>query len=267
MQPALPDVPWAVVCAGNPGPSRSGGHDSGAVQLPLGRRELSSSVLRVLVIDDHAQTRELIRRRLEGDGHVVQQAGSCGEARALLAKKRAPDVIVLDVMLPDGSGVDLCREVRDRGTASPILLLTARGDVRDRVTGLDAGADDYLAKPFAVAELLSRVRALGRRGPALREARLSAGDITIDLERRRVWKGDRPVPLTARELAIVEVLALRKGALMRRDDLIEAVWGEATESSRASFEVLIARVRRKLGGAEAPVRNVRNVGYLLEVDP
>ncbi len=220
--------------------------------------------MRVLVIDDHAQTRALIRRRLEGEGHVVQEAGSCAEANALLA--RPPDVIVLDVMLPDGSGVDLCAGMRARGLSTPVLLLTARGDVRDRVTGLDAGADDYLAKPFAVAELLSRVRALARRGPALREARLQAGAITIDLVRRRVFKDGVPVPLTARELAIVEALALRGGAVMKRDELIEAVWGEATESSRASFEVLITRVRRKLGGPAAPVRTIRNVGYLLELD-
>jgi two-component system, OmpR family, response regulator len=223
--------------------------------------------VRILVVDDHAPTRALIRRRLEGEGHVVQEAGSCAEASERLTDKRPPDVLVLDVMLPDGSGVDLCRDLRARGASTPILLLTARGDVRDRVTGLDAGADDYLAKPFAVAELLSRVRALGRRGPALREARLQAGDLTIDLERRRVWKDGEPVPLTARELAIVEVLALRRGAVMKRDELVEAVWGEATDSSRASFEVLITRVRRKLGGPAAPLRTIRNVGYLLELDP
>jgi DNA-binding response OmpR family regulator len=223
--------------------------------------------VRVLVVDDHAPTRELIRRRLEGEGHVVQEAGSCAEASERLRDKRPPDVLVLDVMLPDGSGVDLCRALRSGGLSAPILLLTARGDVSDRVTGLDAGADDYLAKPFAVAELLSRVRALGRRGPALREARLQAGGLTIDLERRRVWKDGAPVALTARELAIVEVLALRRGAVMKRDELVEAVWGEATESARASFEVLITRVRRKLGGATAPLRTIRNVGYLLELDP
>jgi two-component system, OmpR family, response regulator len=223
--------------------------------------------VRVLVIDDHAPTRELVRRRLEGDGHLVQEAASCAEATTALAGGRPPEVIVLDVMLPDGSGVDLCGQLRAGGLATPILLLTARGDVRDRVTGLDAGADDYLAKPFAVAELLSRVRALGRRGPALRQAQLRAGDVTIDLERRRVFRQGAAVPLTARELAIVEVLALRRGAVIGRDELVEAVWGEATESARASFEVLIARVRRKLGGPAAPVRNIRNVGYLLDLDP
>jgi two-component system, OmpR family, response regulator len=243
------------------------GCGSAAVRLPFGRAGLCSIDMRVLVIDDHAPTRELIRRRLAGEGHVVAEAASCAEARAQLTERQPPDAMVLDVMLPDGSGVELCRDLRAGGLVTPILLLTARGDVRDRVAGLDAGADDYLAKPFAVAELLSRVRALGRRGPALRTSRLTAGDITIDLERRRVWKDGVPVRLTARELAIVEVLALRRGAVIKRDDLVEAVWGEASDSARASFEVLITRVRRKLGGAAAPLRTIRNVGYVLELDP
>jgi DNA-binding response OmpR family regulator len=223
--------------------------------------------MKVLVVDDHAPTRELIRGRLEGEGHTVGEAASCGEVRTQIADRRLPDVVVLDVMLPDGSGVELCRELRAGGLATPILLLTARGDVRDRVSGLDAGADDYLAKPFAVSELLSRVRALGRRGPVLRPPKFTTGGIAIDLERRRVWKDGAPVPLTARELAIVETLALRPGAVIRRDELVEAVWGEATESARASFEVLITRVRRKLGGPAAPLRTIRNVGYVLEVYP
>jgi DNA-binding response OmpR family regulator len=223
--------------------------------------------MRILVVDDHAPTQQLLRQRLEGDGHSVQVAGSCAEAAAAAAGKRAPDVIVLDVMLPDGSGVELCRALRADGVATPVLLLTARGDVRDRVTGLDAGADDYMPKPFAVSELLSRVRALGRRGPAIRVANLRAGALTIDLERRRVLDGRAPIPLTARELAIIEALALRPGAVIARDDLIESIWGEVTDSARASFEVLMARVRRKLGGAAAPIRTIRNLGYVLDVDP
>lgn len=223
--------------------------------------------MRILVVDDHAPTQELLRDRLEREGHTVQLAGSCAEAAAAATGKRAPDVIVLDVMLPDGSGVDLCRALRADGVATPVLLLTARGDVRDRVTGLDAGADDYMPKPFAVSELLSRVRALGRRGPALRVANVRAGPITIDLERRRVLKDAATIPLTARELAIIEALALRPGAVVPRDELVESIWGEATESARASFEVLMARVRRKLGGAAAPIRTIRNLGYVLDADP
>jgi two-component system OmpR family response regulator len=221
--------------------------------------------MRVLVVDDHEPTQELLRRRLEGEGHVVVVAGSCAEGRTAVAK-RPFDVIVLDVMLPDGSGVELCRSWRATGVTTPVLLLTARGDVGDRVAGLDAGADDYMPKPFAISELLSRLRALARRGPALRAVEIRAGGLTIDLERRRVSNDEGPILLTARELAIVEVLALRKGAVVERDDLIECVWGEVTDSARASFEVLIARVRRKLGGPSAPLRTIRNLGYVLEVD-
>lgn len=222
--------------------------------------------MRILVVDDHPPTQQLLRARLEGEGHAVQVAGSCAEASAALGK-RAPEVIVLDVMLPDGSGVELCRSLRADGVTAPVLLLTARGDVRDRVIGLDAGADDYMPKPFAVSELLSRVRALGRRGPVLRTSNVTCGPLTIDLERRRVLRDGAPIPLTARELAIIEALALRPGAVQPRDELIESIWGEVTDSARASFEVLMARVRRKLGGAAAPIRTIRNLGYVLDVDP
>jgi DNA-binding response OmpR family regulator len=219
--------------------------------------------VRILIVDDHAETRDLLVRNLSGASHDVQACGTCADADGAVASQHF-DVIVLDVMLPDGSGVDLCRTLRDRGVTTPVLLLTARGDVRDRVAGLDAGADDYLAKPFALSELLARVRALGRRGPTLRAASIQAGDVTVDLEGRRVLRDGRSVPLTARELAIVEVLATHRGGVVARDRLIESVWGEASESAEASLEVLIARIRRKLGGARAPIRTVRGLGYAFD---
>jgi two-component system, OmpR family, response regulator len=219
--------------------------------------------MRVLVVDDHPETRQLVCRNLEGASHGVKSVGSCGDAEAALTGGRF-DVIVLDVMLPDGSGVELCRRLRGRQMSVPILLLTARGGVRERVEGLEAGADDYLAKPFALSELLARVKALGRRGPTLRTAAITVGNVVVDLESRRVLLRGRPVPLTAKELAIVEVLATRRGGVVARDELIEAVWGEVTDSARASLEVLVARVRRKLGGADAPIRTVRGMGYGFE---
>jgi DNA-binding response OmpR family regulator len=219
--------------------------------------------MRVLVVDDHPATRQLLCRNLEGASHGVKAVGSCGDAEAAMTEGRF-DVIVLDVMLPDGSGVDLCRRLRDRQVTVPILLLTARGDVRDRVEGLEAGADDYLAKPFALSELLARVKALGRRGPTIRTAPITAGKVTVDLESRRVLQRGRAVPLTAKELAIVEVLATRRGGVVARDELIESVWGEVTDSARASLEVLVARIRRKLGGANAPIRTLRGIGYSFE---
>jgi len=220
--------------------------------------------MRVLVVDDHPETRQLLCRNLEGASHGVKAVGTCGDAEAAIRSGRF-DVVVLDVMLPDGSGVDLCRRIREQHVSVPILLLTARGDVRDRVDGLEAGADDYLAKPFALSELLARVKALGRRGPTLRTEPISVGSITVDLENRRVLQRGRAVPLTAKELAIVEVLATRRGGVVARDELLESVWGEVNDSARASLEVLVARIRRKLGGVHAPIRTVRGMGYAFEM--
>ena len=219
--------------------------------------------MRVLVIDDHAETRQLLTRSLERSAYGVKAVGSCEEAEAALGCG-AFDVVVLDVMLPDGSGIDLCARLRASKTEVPILLLTARGEVGDRVAGLDAGADDYLVKPFAVLELLARVKALGRRGPVVRGRALSFGPVAVDLEDRRVRVDGREVPLTAKELAIVEVLASRGGGVLTRERLIESVWGEISESAEASLEVLVARVRRKLGPGAAALRTHRGIGYSFE---
>ena len=226
--------------------------------------------MKVLVVDDHAETRQLLVRTLAGEGHCVLAAGDCSGAAAAIGGDEF-DVIILDVMLPDGSGVDLARRLREDEVATPILLLTARGGVRDRVTGLDAGADDYLAKPFAVSELRARLRALVRRGPALRAASVKSGSMTVDLARRRVTvhagRNIGPVLLTAREYAIVELLALRRGAVVGRDDLLESVWGEVSDSANASLEVLMTRIRRKLGSAARSISTVRGMGYVLETVP
>ena len=226
--------------------------------------------MKVLVVDDHAETRQLLVRTLAGEGHFVLAAADCSGAAAAVADADF-DVIILDVMLPDGSGVDLARRLREQEVATPILLLTARGEVRDRVAGLDAGADDYMPKPFAVSELRARLRALVRRGPALRAASVKTGSMIVDLARRRVTvhpgRGSRPVPLTAREYAIVELLALRRGAVVARDELLESVWGEVSESANASLEVLMTRIRRKLGTAAAAISTVRGMGYVLGTVP
>jgi DNA-binding response OmpR family regulator len=192
---------------------------------------------------------------------VVTAASSCAEAERALEGDF--DVIVLDVMLPDGSGIDLCARLRARGCRVPILLLTARGEIRERVTGLEAGADDYLVKPFALAELMARVHALGRRGPMLRDSIATFGRVKVDFERRQVSVAGRNVPLTAKELAIIEVLASRRG-IVTRELLLESIWGEVSEPAEASLEVLIGRIRRKLGAHAAALRTVRGVGYSLE---
>lgn len=218
--------------------------------------------MHVLIIDDHDETRELLARNLSRAAHVVRSAATCAEAERELDANPV-DVIVLDVMLPDGSGIELCARLRAQKRSVPILLLTAKGDVRDRVDGLDAGADDYLVKPFALAELLARVRALSRRGPVVRDRTVEFGKIRIDLDRRKVMVRDRNIPLTATELTILEVLA-SKGGVVPRDVLLESVWGEVSDSTTASLEVLIGRIRRKLGSCASALRTVRGVGYALE---
>jgi two-component system, OmpR family, response regulator len=220
--------------------------------------------MRVLVVDDEQEMRDLLSRNL-GRTHGIKTVATCKEAELALAG--APfDVLILDVMLPDGSGIELCARLRSAGVETPILLLTARGEVRSRVAGLDAGADDYLAKPFALSELRARVAALGRRGPIRRDRAVVIGPLVVDLEGRRVRVNDRPLPLTAKELAIVDLLATRHGKVVAREDLIECVWGEVSDSARASLEVLIARIRRKLGDSASLLQTVRGIGYTLGMD-
>jgi two-component system OmpR family response regulator len=218
--------------------------------------------MRILVVDDDSPTRELLARSLGRAGHVASIAADRQEAEAMVRGEHF-DVVVLDVMLPDGSGLDLCRALRQQRVKTPILLLTAQGAVGDRVEGLNAGADDYLPKPFAVSELVARVRALGRRG-SLREEVVVVGDVEIDLGGHRVLLAGKSVVMTARELAILETLARNQGQVVSRDQILESVWGAVSESKANTLEVLMARIRRKLGGASAPIRTVRNLGYSLE---
>ena len=216
--------------------------------------------MRVLIVDDDHPTRDLLVRSFTRAGYLTSSAGSCAEARLALERDHF-DLVVLDVMLPDGSGTDLCRTLREDSIVTPVLLLTARGEVGERVAGLDAGADDYLAKPFAVAEVLARARALGRRGPALRDEVVRVGEVILDFAARHLSVAGAPVLVTAQELAILEVLAARRGRVVSREDLLDSVWGGMTASASNSLEVLIARIRRKLGPAARHLRTVRGVGY------
>jgi DNA-binding response OmpR family regulator len=218
--------------------------------------------MRVIIVDDHAELRDLLARSLCRDGHETLAAGTLAEARARLAVE-AVDVIVLDVALPDGSGVDLCRELRSEGVRTPVLLLTAHAAVPDRVAGLDAGADDFLGKPFAVSELRARVRALGRRGPELRRLEVRCAGVRLDFVARRAERGGVEVGLTAREWSLLELLAARAGRFVSRAEITELVWAGAMDRE-ASLEVLVARIRRKLG--EAALRTMRGYGYGLAMD-
>ena len=200
-------------------------------------------------------------------GHQVDAVEDVAGATACL-RGPAYDVVVLDWMLPDGSGVDLCRQMRETRCSVPVLMLTARTNVADRVAGLEAGADDYLRKPFAVTELLARLRALTRRGPRLAESVLRHGELEIDLDQRRLRVAGHDVPLTLREFQILELLLRRRGRVVTKTDILTSVWGAESAGAEASLEVLISRLRRKLGvGEAAALRTHRGLGYSLSFDP
>jgi len=220
--------------------------------------------MRILIVEDNAEVRDFVEATLEEAGFDVRGVATCAAAEAAMRDGGFAG-IVLDWMLPDRPGIDLCRALRKEGDATPVLMLTARGDVEDRVTGLEAGADDYLKKPFAAAELRARVKALLRRGPRLAEEIVRIGPIEVQTAARRVVAGQREVPLTAREFDILETLARQRGRVVPRPSLLLSVWGTDDEAASGSLEVLIARLRRKLADAGAPdaVRTLRGVGYSL----
>lgn len=215
--------------------------------------------MRVLVIDDEADLRSLVARALRAEGHAVALASDLRSGRERFGE--GADLIVLDVRLPDGFGLALCRELRAEGSPVPILLLTAHSEVALRVEGLDAGADDFLAKPFAVAELRARVRALGRRGALARGLVYLHSDVALDFGGRTATKAAQNLAVTAKEWAILEILARRAGRVVPRSELLDCVWGEASESASNTLEVLIGRLRRKVGADL--IRTLRGEGYSL----
>ena len=224
--------------------------------------------MRVLVIEDSAPTRDLLVRSLEdADMTVVTTARASTGLRAAMSE--AFDVIVLDLMLPDGDGLDVCRELRSEGILTPSLCLTARAEVADRVQGLDAGADDYLRKPFALAELHARLRALARRRGTQAAAVLNAGSVRLDFVGRKLVRDGEEVPLTTREWAVLEILVARTGSVVSRSDLLESAWGELTAAASDSLDVILSRLRRKLGTVDegCGIRTVRREGFVFEVAP
>ena len=223
--------------------------------------------MRILVVEDEPAIATAIRSILGTVDYAVDLAASGPEALSW-AGTYDYDLVVLDIVLPGLDGFEVCRRLRRTGFEAPILMLTARDQVDDRVTGLDAGADDYLAKPFAAAELLARVRALRRRGSTPRDPVLQVGQLSLDPASREVRVGDRPIRLTAKEFALLEVLARHPGQVFAQDRLIDALWDADFASGSNVVEVYIHSLRRKIDGGrrDGLIETVRGAGYRLRPD-
>jgi two-component system OmpR family response regulator len=219
--------------------------------------------VRILVVEDEDRLRGLIVRALTQEGNVVDPAAD-GEEATYMIGEVSYDLIVLDWMLPKLSGVELCRRMRDAGDWTPVIMLTARDALEDRVEGLDAGADDYLVKPFAFTELSARMRAIGRRGAAPRPTRLSVGLIDLDPATRVVTVSGSRVDLTVKEFALLEHLMRHKGEVLSRASLIEGVWDFAYDGASNVVDVYVGYLRRKLGDESTRIEAVRGVGYRLK---
>ena len=220
--------------------------------------------MRVLIVEDEAKLAGIVQRGLRAAGHAADVAGR-GEDALWMASATGYSAILLDVMLPGIDGVETCRRLRARGIRTPVLMLTARDAVADRVAGLDGGADDYLVKPFAFDELLARLRALARRPPGVRPSCVAAGGLVLDPAARTVRRGDAPIALTPREFALLEALMERPGEAVSRFDLLERVWDEAYEHRSNVIDVYVGYLRDKIDRpfGTATIETVRGVGYRL----
>ena len=223
--------------------------------------------MRALVVEDELKMAALIRRGLVEEGYAADVVRT-GEDAIDMARATPYDTIVLDVMLPGLDGFEVCRGLRASGVWTPILMLTARDGVEDRVAGLDAGADDYLTKPFSFAELLARLRALARRGQAERPTVLVAGSLRLDPATRQVWRGDAGIELTAKEFALLETFLRRPGEALSRLDLLEHAWDYAYENRSNVVDVYVGYLRAKIDRpfGRHSIETVRGFGYRLRDD-
>ncbi len=223
--------------------------------------------MRVLLIEDDRKVASFIRRGLEEEGYAVDMAPD-GETGLAMGLDRLHDAIILDVMLPKKPGFQVLRELRQAKVATPVLLLTARDAVEDKVQGLDAGADDYLTKPFAFAELLARLRALLRRGSEARAPILQAADLVLDPATRTVRRGGKPIALTNREFALLEYFLRNPGRVLTRTMIAEHVWDYSFDSATNVIDVYVNYLRKKIDANREPklLHTVRGVGYVLKAD-
>ena len=223
--------------------------------------------MRILVVEDEPKLARLLERGLVEEGHAADVARS-GEDALWMARSVEYDAIVLDLMLPGMNGIEVCRTLRESSVWSPVLMLTARDAVQDRVAGLDAGADDYLPKPFSFAELLARLRSLARRGKPERPAVLEAGGLRLDPSTRRVWRGESEIELSAKEFALLETFMRRPGQVLSRYQLLEHAWDIAYENKSNVVDVYVRYLREKVDrpfGVES-IETVRGAGYRLRGD-
>jgi two-component system, OmpR family, response regulator len=223
--------------------------------------------MRVLIVEDEPKLAALLRRGLTKEGMAVDVAPN-GEDAVWMAEATAYDAVVLDVMLPGIDGFEVCRRLRVAEVWSPILMLTARDAVRDRVAGLDSGADDYLTKPFSYAELLARLRALARRGRPERPVALEVGELRLDPATRRVWRGESEIELSPKEFAVLETFMRRPGEVLSRFELLEHAWDYDYENRSNVVDAYVRFLRRKIDrpfGVES-IETVRGAGYRLRED-
>lgn len=223
--------------------------------------------MRVLVAEDEVKMAALVRRGLTEDGQSADVART-GEEAVVMAGATAYDAIILDVMLPGIDGFEVCRRLRKEGIWTPVLMLTARDAVEDRIAGLDTGADDYLVKPFSFAELLARLRALTRRGPVERPSVLEVGSLRLDPATHEVWRGETVIHLSTKEFTLLEVFMRRPGQVLSRFDLLEHAWDYAYENRSNVIDVYIRYLRDKVDRpfGLSSIETVRGTGYRLRAD-
>jgi two-component system, OmpR family, response regulator len=234
---------------------------------PAAHLRVHTDRMRLLIVEDELKMAALLRRGLREEGMFADLAAT-GEDAVWLATENEYDAVVLDVMLPDMSGLRVCDRLRAADVWAPILMLTARGEVEDRVAGLDAGADDYLTKPFAFDELLARLRAVIRRGATPRPMLIDVGELRLDPRSRRVWRGSAAVALTAQEFAVLHVLATSPDQVLSRQQLLHRAWDLAYEQRSNVVDVCIKSLRDRVDrpfGTHS-IETVRGVGYRLRCD-
>jgi DNA-binding response OmpR family regulator len=221
--------------------------------------------MRVLVVEDEKKTASFVRKALQAEGHAVDVLHDGSEALTAVASTPF-DVVVLDVMLPGRDGLSVVRQMRERRIGTPVLLLTARGEVSEKVEGLNAGADDYLPKPFALEELVARVRALGRRSAEAKPVTLRVGNLTLDTVTRKVVRGDKAIELAPREYLLLEYLMRSAGRICGRMAIVEKVWDYDFDPGTNLVDVYIMRLREKIDDTFEPklLQTVRGVGYVLK---